>query len=925
VLGIAGVLGLASAFWILGADLPDHETLGQYEPPTVTVVYDNKGRILGEIYEKRRYVIPLDEMPQHLIDAFVAAEDANFWTHEGVDPVGIFRAVVRNLAKGKKAQGASTITQQVARNFLLTREKTFTRKIKEMILARRVEEVFDKKHILYLYLNQIYLGSGAYGVEAAARTYFDKPAKDLTLPEAAILAGLPQRPSDYSPHRNWDKARARQMYVLDQMKRKDFIDKDTHDAALADPVNVAPRTNDFLKKAPHFTEYVRRYLVDTYGFDKIYNDGLTVDATCDLDLQKAAQDALVWGVNRADNKRGWRGPLDHVAEARIAARRDKLEQSLREAESKRTLKVGATQKGAPNEGGYGPIPAQSVLREGDLVEAIVLQVRKNHAIVGVGAHEAVVPLAWSLWAYELNLKRSHKYRRQDDLRNALSRGDVVRVRIEATHAKDKPQTRAWHKGTRGPRAAAVLDQDTELQGALFSYRLDTGAVEAMVGGIDYESSEYNRAIQSRRQVGSTFKPLVYGAAIGTRLFSVASMVQDAPTTIGRAGGRNWKPSNYGGKYLGNITLRRALAMSRNVCTVRVLQTIGPEVVYQLAGEQLGIGFIKPKCSRRHIPQEEECVGERTASPVEGMSWCQHCDPTSCPVARVEELHDLRPAGECMDEPWEEEGREWCHSCDVNIRACDWWEQDRMDEGLPCPGARKHPRTGEIMCRACDLSMGLGTSSLTMVELARAYSAFATYGSLIEPYWIERVIDRDGTVIEAHEAPEAWPEVMDPATAYVTHYLLRQVATVGTGSHSNDLARWATGDMDYSGPGIQVAGKTGTTNDYRDAWFVGYSADVVTAAWTGFDQPAKMGASFTGGDISLPTWMKYMAKRYPDPKKAGTFGKPPSGVVSFRIDQSNGRVVTAGGLTMPMLAGTEPTNELGSAGQKTVKDIRMEDY
>jgi len=925
VFGVLGALSAVFGYLYFSKDLPDHVALGQYEPPTVTVVYDAKGRVLGEIYEKRRYVIPLDQIPQHLIDAFIAAEDANFWKHEGVDPIGIFRAILRNLAKGKKAQGASTITQQVARNFLLTRDKTFTRKIKEMILANRVEKVFDKEHILYLYLNQIYLGSGAYGVEAASKTYFGKSAKEITLAEAAILAGLPQRPSDYSPHRHWKKARARQLYVLDQMKKKNFIDQATFDDAQGQLVDITPRTNDFLKKAPHFTEYVRRHLVDTYGFDKIYNDGLTVDATCDLDRQKAAQEALVWGVNRADDKRGWRGPIDHIPEREISARLDTTEQKLRNAESTRTLQVGSTKEGAANYGGYAPLPGRSVLRKGDKVEGVVLQAQRSHAIVGVGAHEAIVPLAWTTWAYPVNVGRSHKYRRQDSLANVVSRGDVVRLEIIEPNAKDAEATRPWASKRSGTRAAAKLDQDTLLQGALLSYRLDTGAVEAMVGGIDYENSEYNRAIQSRRQVGSTFKPIVYGAAIGTRQFTVATMLQDAPTVIGRSGGRMWKPSNYGGKYLGNITLRRALAMSRNVCTVRVLDAIGPDTVYQLAGEQLGIGLVEPKCARRHIGQDEECMGERSASAVEGMSWCEHCDPTSCPVARVPELLDLRPAGVCMDEPWEEDGEQWCHSCDVNIRACDWFEKDRMDEGLPCPGARKRKRDGKIMCRACDLSMGLGSSSLTMVELARAYSVFATYGKLIEPYWIERVIDRDGTIIEANEVPEEWPEVMDPATAFVTHYLLRSVAEIGTGSATNDLHRWATGDPNTKAPHIQVAGKTGTTNDYRDAWFMGYSADVVTAAWTGYDKPENMGAGYTGGDISLPFWMKYMASRYPDPRTAGKFEKPPTGVLTARIDQATGRVVSAGGLPMYLLRGTEPQNEIGDAGQVTVEDLLTEDY
>ena len=282
VVGLAAVAGI---FVYFSKDLPTVEALGEYQPPTVTVVHDAKGRVLGEIYEKRRYVVPLEDMPEHAKNAFLAAEDANFWTHDGIDVGGIFRAIVRNLAKGKKAQGASTITQQVARNFLLTREKTFIRKIREVILAQRVEEVFEKEHILFLYLNQIYLGSGAYGVEAASRTYFDKSVADITLAEAAILAGLPQRPSDYSPHRHWKKARARQLYVLNQMQRKGFIDQETYDSAVAESVTIAPKRNDFLQQAPHFTEHVRRYLVDTYGFDKIYNDGLSVDTTCDLDLQ----------------------------------------------------------------------------------------------------------------------------------------------------------------------------------------------------------------------------------------------------------------------------------------------------------------------------------------------------------------------------------------------------------------------------------------------------------------------------------------------------------------------------------------------------------------------------------------------------------------------------------------------------------------
>jgi membrane carboxypeptidase/penicillin-binding protein len=904
VLGLGGVAGGVGTFVYFGKDLPDHEALGLYDPPTVTVVHDAKGRLLGEIFEKRRYVIPLSEVPQHVIDAFIAAEDASFWTHSGIDPMGIFRAVVRNLAKGKKAQGASTITQQVARNFLLTREKTFTRKIKEMILAQRVEEVFEKEHILYLYLNQTYLGSGAYGVEAAARIYFGKHIGEVNLAEAAILAGLPQRPSDYSPHRHWKKSRARQIYVLDQMLAKGYIDQAIHDATLAQPVNISPKTNDFLTKAPHFTEHIRRYLVDTYGFDKIYNDGLSVDATCDLDLQRAAQDALENGVGRADRSRGWRGANAHLEGEAINAKRAEVEEALRKVQSKARLWVGDTDESADNAGGYGPMPDKATLEVDVQLDGVILQVAKDHMVLGVGASEVVVPLAWTKWAYPINVKRSYKHRAQNNLRNAFVVGDVLEVRIVATSAADESTTRQWATGADGARAAARVVQDPLLQGALLSYRLDTGAVQAMVGGVDFEHSEYNRATQSRRQVGSTFKPIVYAAAIGTRLFTVASMLQDAPTIIGEAGGTMWKPSNYGSKYLGNITLRKALQMSRNVCTVRVIDAIGADAVYQLAGPSLGIGFPEPKCSRTHIPLDTPCVGERSDSTIAGMSWCEHCDPTSCPVARV----DSAFTGECMDEPWDDKLGKWCHSCDLNLRACDWWPHKNMGPTAVCPGARRESED-TVMCRACDLSMGLGSSSLTMVELSRAYSAFATYGHLVEPYWIERVIDRDGTVIESHEAPNEWPLVLDPGTASIAHYLLRAVATGGTGAKSNRL-------------GFQVAGKTGTTNDFKDAWFMGYNPDFVTSVWVGFDQPANMGQSFTGGDTALPIWMEYMAEAV-DKDTAPIF-PPLPGVAFAPIDEQTG-LIAQGGRSMPFLPGTLPNNEMGVVGQISAQDLMTEDF
>ncbi|MBN1336083.1 MAG: transglycosylase domain-containing protein [Deltaproteobacteria bacterium] len=899
LLGV-GILSIVAVVWFLSRDLPTLEILATYRPPTVTVVYDARGRLLGEIYEKRRYVVPIEQIPPHVQDAFIASEDASFWTHAGVDPMGIARAVGRNVLRFKKAQGASTITQQVARNFLLSSEKRYSRKIKEMVLARRIEEAFSKEHILYLYLNQIYLGSGAYGVEAAARTYFDKHVQDLSLAEAALLAGLPQRPSETSPLRDWQAARARQEYVLGQMLDKGLIDRHTFEEALAEVVPISRRRNEFLLQAPWFTEHIRRYLVETYGFDKVYNDGLEVRSTCDLDLQKAAQESVVQRVLEADNLVGWRGAAEHLeSEEAIRAHLDAQEQALRKTWSERNLRVADRTGGR---GGYDPVPERSVLEEGQRYEAVVLEAQPKHLVVGIGTHRGLVPRSWTAWTYVPNPARIARYREQDDLTRAFSRGDRVQVTVEALAAGSVKALAGYEAAGPGPFVAARIYQAPALEAAFLLWRLEDGGVQAMVGGYDFEKTEFNRAVQARRQVGSTFKPIVYAAAIGTRKVSSATIIQDAPLVFNTLNDKLWKPSNYGEEYLGNITLRKALQLSRNVCTVRVLDRIGLEPVFQLAGPRLRIGYDRPTCSRTHIRETAECPGTRAPSPVKGMSWCEACDPASCPM--VERTSGLT----CLDEPVVSDGRVWCHSCDVNLRVCPWIRQEAMPENDPCVDARQDGE-GRTVCRVCDLSVGLGSSSLTMVELTRAYTAFATGGHLVEPHWIDRVVDRDGTVIEAWQAPESWPEALEPGVASIVHWLLREVATGGTGAATNRL-------------GFEVAGKTGTTNDFFDAWFVGYNPAVIGCSWVGYDQPKSMGLSFTGGHTALPIWMDVMKAAVPK-ETAPRFG-PLTGVVTVPIDEATGRVAT-GGRAYPLLPGTAPSELGGEVGQKTAEDLLQTDF
>ncbi|MBM4392647.1 MAG: PBP1A family penicillin-binding protein, partial [Deltaproteobacteria bacterium] len=647
VLGAATAAGVA---YYYGRELPSVEALEVYRPPTVTVVYDQNGELMGEIYQKRRYVVELSAMPKHLLEAFISAEDAAFYDHGGIDYLGIVRAVGRNAMKGKKAQGASTITQQVARNFLLTSEKTFSRKIKEALLAKRIESTFDKEHILHLYLNQIYLGSGAYGVEAAARVYFGKHVGELDLAESAMIAGLPQRPSDYSPHRHFEKAKSRQDYVLTQMAENGYIDAATAKAALDQPLTVVARKNEFLLKAPWFTEHIRRDLVAKYGEERVYNDGLIVHATCNLALQREAQRAVTAGVGDAEEKiGGWRGASEHLEGSAVTEKIASL-----------TQKIGE-------------------VVEGEWYTAVVTDVQKKHALVDLGGVKGIIPLAWTTWAHPVAEGETMSRRRIDDLNAALRPGDVVTVEVENRDFRSTEALKTYKDAGDGPYVAVSLFQEPLIQGALWSYRIADGAVLAMVGGVDFKDTQFNRATQAVRQVGSTFKPIVYAAAIESRKFTAGTIVQDAPLVYNTLRNQLWKPANYGEDYLGDITLRRALALSRNVVTVRVLDAIGLDPVYQLA-RNLGI-------------------------------------------------------------------------------------ESHMD---------------------VDLSMGLGSASLTIPELARAYSAFATGGRKVDPHYIDRVLDRDGQVLEQYTPPAEWPQVLDPAVADITHWLLVEVATAGTAAKSTQL-------------------------------------------------------------------------------------------------------------------------------------------
>lgn len=867
---VGGAAAAGGGYWYFSQDLPTVENLRAYTPPTVTVVTDRNGEVLGEIFEERRYVVPTEEIPDHVRNAFLAAEDANFYDHGGVDYVGIFRAIARNAAKGRKAQGASTITQQVAKNFLLTRHKTYERKIKEIILSWRIEEAYEKDHILYLYLNEIFLGSQAYGVEAASRAFFGKHVKDITVAEAAILAGLPQRPSDYNPHAHWEKAAERQGYVLNQMLRKDFITQAEYDAAKAEKVKIVPRGNTFLEQAPYFTEHVRRYVVEKYGEDKVLHEGLQVKTTCDLSLQHTAQEAVSNGVHDVDQRMGYRRAMEVTetlgSDDAIKAKRAEHEAAMKKAWAFREDPAGRV-----------PEPETSIIEDGQELPGVVLEVKKNHVLVGVGAHEGVIPIAWSDWVYDPNPRRSWRYRTANDFDNKadtdgdgkedspiLKKGDVITVKVMKTSTKDDEVAKAFKKTPGESKAMLALHlwQEPEIESGLLSMDVETGAIRAMVGGADFKKSQFNRAVQSRRQVGSTFKPIVYAAAIEAKKVTTGSMVADAPLAFATSEEFVWKPGNYGDDYLGNITLRKALAMSRNTCTVRVLESMDPgmndDVVYTFA-RKLGIG--------------------------------------GPPLMSLPEDHVATPENDVLC-PWTLETKDSTICMD---------RFPEKDPNLSNTAHRRQLKPGdEYWCRTCDMSMGLGSASLTMEELVRAYSGFASGGLLVEPYYIEEVTDRNGKVLEKHESAD-FERVMDPEVASIATWLLQGVVQGGTGHK-------ASAELGLQG----LAGKTGTTNDYKDTWFVGFTNDVITAAWVGYDQPRSLGVSSTGGRTALPIWIDYMREAAPKEKDRPF---PMRGDIEWaQIDEATGRRVSGGGRSYPFIAGTTPESTGYKAGEVSMDDL-----
>jgi penicillin-binding protein 1A len=732
--------------------VPRVEALGTFTPSLVTQLLATDGSVFASFARERRMMLKEGEIPPLLEQALLASEDSNFFQHGGIDALGIARAALDDLRAGRMKEGASTISMQLARTLFLTRERKWRRKIEESLVAVELEKNFSKQQIITLYLNLVNLGHGNYGIEAASRDYFGKPAKALTLPEGATLIGIVPAPSRYNPYREPELVRRQRNRVLRRMLENRFIGAADYQKAIAQPLLVnSPQPEESF--AQYFAEEIRKYLEATYGATMLYEGGLQVQTSLDPPIQRAAEQAIRTGLLHVDHRRGWGGPIAQLDEASIE------QQNL-------------------------PAPfVQGMPLAGHWYQGIVLSADRSAARVRIGKQDFSLEPKGMAWT-----NRVHP----GDL---LRRGMVAWFRFEVPEAKPG---KAGKKATSSPAGAAgspppmqlMLEQEPRMEAAGLVIESRTGAIRAMVGGWDFSRNRFNRITQARRQVGSAFKPFVYGAAL-EQGWTPADTLLDAPTSfIGADGKLSYQPENYYHKHYGIVTLRRALEQSINVPAVKLLDLIGGGKVVSFA-----------------------------------------------------------------------------HRCGIRTPLPTW------------------------------PSIALGSADLTPLELAASYAALANQGTHIEPYMIERIGSPDGQVLEQH-FPAAYTST-DPSVAYVLTHMMEGVVDRGTAYALNDLP-------------LDIAGKTGTTDDFTDAWFVGFTPRYTILTWIGYDVKRSLGQGMSGAVAALPMWRGIVEDGLKRGwlQKGETFAVPPN-VVFRDIEYYTGLLAGAGSpkvVKEAFVAGTEPARE-----------------
>ena len=678
LIAIAAAAGVISGLVVVySTDLPQVTELEQYRPSTITELYDDQNHVIGQFALQRRVIDKYDDFPKVLRDAIISTEDKDFERHWGVDVWRVFGAAYRDVAVGGRAQGASTLTMQLSRNLFLSPDRNFRRKTQEVMLAIQIERRFTKPQIFTLYANQIYLGHGVYGFEAGANYYFGKKAKDVTLEEAAVLAGLPKAPNAYSPINNPERALRRRSLVINNMLEDGKITAEEAQRAKNSPIrlNVQGEPNSI---APYFVEEVRQYLEKKYGSEEVHEKGLRVYTSLNLELQKTANLAVLDGLAAYEHRHGWKGSLLNV---------------IADGESP---------------GGYSHADWDNEIQAGSFVHALVVSVSQQFASLKFGPYGAELGPAEIKWTHYTSPQQF------------LTRGDLVYVKVLELN---------------GTQSRVSLEQESGVQGALLALDNSSGDVKAMVGGRNFDQSKFNRSTQALRQVGSSFKPYIYTAAIDQGM-TPDDTVLDAPVSFPGGSAGPYVPHNYDGKFEGVITFRHALAESRNIPALKVTERVGGIKTVIEYARKFGI-----------------------TAPL----------PAYLPVA-------------------------------------------------------------------------LGAADITLWEQTAAFTTFPNDGVRVAPRMIRKVEDYDGRVLE-----ESYPEVKDVVsarTARIMVSMLREVVLHGTGAAAAKLNH-------------PLGGKTGTTNDFTDAWFVGFSPSITCGVWVGFDEKKTLGNKETGAMAALPIWMDFM--------------------------------------------------------------------
>lgn len=867
---IGAIFGV-SAIVYFSFSLPKIASLSDYNPSIPSKILSRDGEILAEIGHEKREVAAIEDIPEKVIDCFLAAEDDSFYEHQGVDYLGVLRALVVNLRAGKVVQGGSTITQQVAKSFLLSNERSVTRKIKDFLLALKIEKKFTKPEILYLYLNQVYLGGGYYGVKSAFKGYFDKELDEATSAEAALVAGLLVAPGRYSPYINPKFALARQHYVLRRLRDTGKITNEEFERSISEKIKLRLRkTGEF--KAGYFTDWVRRRVIEKFGEENFLTGGYKIVTTLDWELQQVAEKEVAKGVRAIDKRQGFKGPLEHIEPETLEVMKERIsnmrkenyrDQSLfftigeddqreyeidfNQDEVQKVLERISDQKFSKLK---NYVPGNDLednfhknIKVGEIYKGIVEKVldKERLIFVDIGGLKGIISYEYFRWAHERTISEERQYFGQVTRPSTIVKpGDVILA--ELLDKNTSISKMIWRQALEDFKKSKdydvlkdenylmlALEQEPEAQGALVSLRPDTGEIISLVGGADFKKSQFNRANQSLRQPGSSFKPLLFAAALENG-FQANSIILDSPEALGGAEQSiNWKPRNYDGKFKGPITFREALEQSRNVPTIKLAYDVGVSKI---------------------------------------TSFMQR----------------------------------------VGLKA-------EMDP---------------------DLSLSLGSFGVTLLDITSTYAIFPNGGKIIDPISIVSITDRFGTefqiderirlgkVKEAQElaleeskktiaesevenGEEAEQKVVknpyletiggsqvyDHRLAYIMTNILKGVVNNpgGTGRAAREVSTF-------------LGGKTGTTNSFVDAWFLGFSQNIVTGTWAGLDDNSPLGWGETGATSALPIWLEYMRVAL---KKYGEFDfRAPPGIVNVKIDKSTGQLASGNdGFLEAFVMGTEP--------------------